>query len=99
MDSTYLLGNGVTFMQYLASVAFLISLSKTLIWNKIVIPVSNSLNLPELVVNELNKNISQFFYQIPFFYSNYHCFMSRFQKLLNKDPDNFIKILISIVFY
>ena len=97
MDSTYLLGNAVTFMQYLASVAFLISLSKTLIWNKIVIPVSNSLNLPELVVNELNKNI--FFYQIPFFYSNYHCFMSRFQKLLNKDPDNFIKILISIVFY
>ena len=61
MDSTYLLGNGLTFMQYLASVAFLISLSKTLIWNKIVIPVSNSLNLPELVVNELNKNISQFF--------------------------------------
>ena len=49
----------VTFMKYLASVVFLIFLLKTLILNKITFRLSNSLNLAELVVNELTKSISK----------------------------------------
>ena len=51
------LGRIVTFMKYLASVVFLISLAKTLIWNEIVFPGSNLLNFAELVVNEPMKSI------------------------------------------
>ena len=51
------LGRAVTFMKYLASVVSLIFLAKTLIWNKITFPASNSLNLAELVVNEPTKSI------------------------------------------
>ena len=39
------LGRAVTFMKYLASVVSLIFLAKTLIWNKITFPASNSQNL------------------------------------------------------
>ena len=46
------LGRAVTFMKYLASIVFLIFLAKALIWNKMTFPVSNSLNLADLVVNE-----------------------------------------------
>ena len=46
------IGRTVTFMKNLASVASLIFLSKTLIWNKITFPASNSLTLAELMVNE-----------------------------------------------
>ena len=42
------LGRAVTFMKYLANVVSLIFLVKTLIWNKITFPESNSLNLAEL---------------------------------------------------
>ena len=51
------LGRAVTFMKYLASAISLIFLVKTLTWNKITFPVSNSLNLAELVVNEPMKSI------------------------------------------
>ena len=51
------LGRAVTFMKYLASVVSLIFPAKTLIWNKITFPASNSLNLAELVVNESMKSI------------------------------------------
>ena len=51
------LGHAVTFMKFLASVVYLIFLHKTLIWNKITFPASHSLNVPELVVNELMINI------------------------------------------
>ena len=44
------LGGAVTFMKYLASAVSLIFLAKTLMWNKITFPTSNSLNLAELVV-------------------------------------------------
>ena len=57
------LGCGVTFMKYLASVFSLIFLTKTLIWNKITFPLSNSLNLAELVVNEPVKGIYKKYYQ------------------------------------
>ena len=57
------LGCGVTFMKYLASVFSLIFLTKTLIWNKITFPLSNSLNLAELVVNEPVKGIYKKNYQ------------------------------------
>ena len=53
------LGRAVTFMKYLASVVSLILLAKTSIWNKIIFPASNSLNLAELVVNEPMKSINK----------------------------------------
>ena len=49
------LGRAVTFMRYLAKVVSLIFLPKTLNQNIITFPASNSLNLAELVVNELMK--------------------------------------------
>ena len=51
------LGRVVTFMKYLASEASLIFLPETLIWNKSTFPASNSLDLAELVLNELTRNI------------------------------------------
>ena len=51
------LGRAVTFMKSLASLVSLIFLVKTLIWNKIMFPASDSLNLAELVINEPMKNI------------------------------------------
>ena len=51
------LGRAVTFMKYLATVVSLIFLAKTLIWNKIMFPATNSLNLAEMLVNELIKSI------------------------------------------
>ena len=69
------LGRAVTFMKYLASVVSLLFLVKTLTWNKIALPASNSLNLAELVVNEAMKSIYKKFYKYSFFYSIYHCLM------------------------
>ena len=51
------LGRAVTFMKYFASVVYLIFLPKTLNWNKIMFSASNSLNLAELVVNEVTTSI------------------------------------------
>ena len=61
------LRRAVTFMKYLASVASLILLPKTLIWNKITLPPSNMLNFAELVENELMKSILRKLYQYSFF--------------------------------
>ena len=69
------LGRAVNFMKCLASVVSLIYLAKTLIWNKITLPASNSLNLSELVVNEPMKTIYKKSYQYSFFYSIYDCLM------------------------
>ena len=60
------LGLAVTFMKCLASVVSLIFPAKTLIWNKITFPASNSLNLAELVVNEPMKSIYKKIYQYSF---------------------------------
>ena len=49
--------SAVTFTRYLVNVASLIFLPKTLIWNKITFPISNSVNLEELVGIELTKSI------------------------------------------
>ena len=57
------LGRAVTFMKYLASVFSLIFFKKTLIWNKITFPPSNSLNLAEPVVNEPVKSSYKKIYQ------------------------------------
>ena len=51
------LGHAVTFMIYLASVVSLIFLIKFLICYKVRFLLSNSLNLVELVVNELTRNV------------------------------------------
>ena len=59
------IGCSVTFMNYLAN--SLIFLARTLIWNKITFPASNSLNLVELVVNELMKSIPKKIYHYFFF--------------------------------
>ena len=56
------LGRAVTFMKYLASAVSLIFLAKTMIWNKIMFPASNSLNLAELVENDPMKSIYRKFY-------------------------------------
>ena len=50
-------GGAVAFMKYLPSVVSLIFPAKTLIWNKITFPPSNSLNLADLAENEPMKNI------------------------------------------
>ena len=47
-------------------VVSLIYLPKTLIWNKIMLPASNSINFLELVENELMKSISKKISYIPF---------------------------------
>ena len=60
------LERAVTFMKYFAGVVFLIFLPKSLIWNKITFWLSSSLNLAELVVNELTKSISKKFSNILF---------------------------------
>ena len=92
------LGPTVTFMEYLASVVSLTFPPKILIWNKIVFPTSNLLNLAELVVNEPLKSIYKKNYQYYFFYLIYHCLIQRFQEVITKELDNFTKILIIIVF-
>ena len=69
------LGHAVTFMKYLASVVSFIFLAKTLIWNKIMFPPSNLLNLAEIEVNKPMKSIYKKCYQYSFFYSIYRCLM------------------------
>ena len=46
-------------MKQIASVIFLIFPPKTLIWNKIVLPASESSNVLELMENELKKFFSE----------------------------------------
>ena len=53
------LGRAFDFKKYLAGISSLIFLPKTLIWEKFMFWISNSLSLVELVVNELMKSISQ----------------------------------------
>ena len=60
------LGRAVTFMKYLASVVSSIFLPETKIWNKTTFPASNSLNLAQLVVNELVWSISKKIFNISF---------------------------------
>ena len=69
------LGRAVTFMKYVASAVSLIFLSKTLIWNKIKIHASNSMNFAELMENELMKSISKKNFQYSFFYPIYRCLL------------------------
>ena len=52
-------GRTVSFIKYIPSIISLIFLQKTLIWNKTIFPPLNSLNLAELVVNELMRSISK----------------------------------------
>ena len=92
------LGRAVTFMKYLASVASLIFLAKTLIWNKSTLPASNLLNFAKLIENEPLKSIYKKIYQYICFCSIYHYLMQTFQELITYELDNFTKILISIVF-
>ena len=62
------LGRAVTFMKYLTSVVSLIFIAKTVIWNKITLLASNSLNLAELVVNKpMNSIYNKKIYQYAFF--------------------------------
>ena len=78
------LGRAVTFVKYLASVVSLIFLPKTLIWNKITFRLSNSLNLAELVVNELTNSISKKNTNISFSiqFITAYC---KFQELITKE--------------
>ena len=49
----------VVFIKYISSLAPAIFPPKTLIWNKMVLPASNSLKVLELVENELEKTSSE----------------------------------------
>ena len=60
------LGRAVTFIKYLASVVSLILLPKTLIWNKMTFPASNSLNLAVFVENESRRVSPKKFTNISF---------------------------------
>ena len=51
------LGRAVAFMKYLASVASIIFLAKTLIWNKITFSTLNSLDLAKMMANDPKKSI------------------------------------------
>ena len=61
------LGCAFTLMKYLANAVSLIFLRKTLIWNKIMCPASNSVNFALLVQNQLMKSISKIFTNIQFY--------------------------------
>ena len=71
------LGRAVTFMKYLASVFFLIFLPK------ILIRLSSSLNLVELVVNELTKNISKKITNIFLFLPDLSLFIVKISRAYN----------------
>ena len=57
------LERAVIFIKYIAKVVPLIFSPKTLILNKLVLPVSNSLKVLQLVQNELQKTFSESIYQ------------------------------------
>ena len=60
------LGRTVTFMKYLANVVSLIFPPKTLIWNKITFPTSNSLDLAKLLEMSLKRVSPKTSTNIPF---------------------------------
>ena len=62
----------ITFMKYFASLVCLLLLSEILVQSKITFWALNSLNLSEMVANELMKSISKKSYSI------YHCLIQRF---------------------
>ena len=64
------LDRAVVFTKYIASVVSLVFLQKTLIWNKIVLPVSNSMKVIELLENKLEITCSEGIQQ--------YCFCMRF---------------------
>ena len=53
------LGRAITLVKQLTNIVVLMFLPKTLIWNKTALLASNSLNFPELVVNELKANLGR----------------------------------------
>ena len=75
------LGHAVTFMKFFASVVYLIFLPKILIWNKITFPASHSLNVPELVVNELTINIFKKFYPVSFYIQFFTVYCEDFRNI------------------
>ena len=77
------LGSAVTLMKYLASVVSLKFLPKTLIWNKTTFRLSNSLNLAELVVNELQRVYPKKLTSIPFSIRFITAYCKDFKSLYN----------------
>ena len=78
------LGCAVTFVKDLAGIVSLIFLSKTLIWNKITFPTSDSLILVELIENvEKNVENHQKIYEYSFFYPIYRCLTKIFYRAFN----------------
>ena len=76
-------------MKHLVRVVSLIFLPKTLTWNKITFQLINSLNLTELVVNELTKSISKTNCRYSFFYPIYPLLIVKISKACNyKEREN-----------
>ena len=84
-------------MKCIASAVHLIYLPKTLNWNKITFPALNSLNLVELVINELIKSISKKNLPLFLFLSDLPLLNIKISRAyITKDLDKFTKILITI---
>ena len=93
------LWSSVTFMKYIASVFSLIFLPKTLIWNKITFPASDSLNFAELMENELLKNISKKSINIPFSIQFLAAYCKNFKELDNFQKSSLLHSILLIMNY
>ena len=82
------LGRAVTFIKCLASVVSLIFLPKTLIWNKITFPASNSLNFAKRVKNEFIEYLRKKL-QIFLFLSNLSLLIVKILRAYTKELDKF----------
>lgn len=87
------------FIKDIANLVPLVFPTETLIWNKMVLSTPNSLEVLQLVENELETTFSESIWQYCFFRSIYRGLKGTFLKSLSRKPENFTKILISIFFY
>ena len=80
-----------------AGVGSLIFLPKTLIWNKSLFQASNSLNLAELVVNNLMKCSSKKNYQYSFFYSDLSLLNVKISRTTSTSPKCYWTLLKTLL--
>ena len=86
-------------MKYLVRVFSLIFLPKTLIWNKITFPASDSLNFAELMENEHLKNISKKCINIPFSIQSLAAYCKNFKELDNFHKSSLLHSILLIMNY
>ena len=86
-------------MKYLVRVFSLIFLPKTLIWNKITFPASDSLDFAELMENEHLKNISKKCINIPFSIQSLAAYCKNFKELDNFHKSSLLHSILLIMNY